>query len=88
LFPEAEGVIVVFLGWLPLNPLSCKQRQEQRANDTAAINAIEHAPKLVLSDVAFYLAAGTRDFNGLGGGQLGAEMVRQWDSVAPLSLCQ
>lgn len=56
----------------PRNPLSCEQQREQRASDTAAINVIEHGPKLSLSDVAFYFTAGTRDLNDLGGGQPGA----------------
>lgn len=88
LFPKVEAVFVVFLGRHPHNPLKRKQKREQRASDTAAINVIEHGPKLSLSDMAFYFATGTRDFNDLGGGQPGTKMVRQWDSVAPLSPCQ
>lgn len=79
LFAEVEEAIFVLLGWHPLNPLSCKQRREQRANDTAAINVIERGPKLSLSGMAFYFTAGRGDINDLGGGQLGAKMVRQWN---------
>ena len=65
--------LVVFLHQHPRNPFSCEQQQrEQRASDTAAINVIEHGPKLSLSDMAFYFTAGTRHFNDLGGGQPGA----------------
>lgn len=85
---KLEEVFVVFCARHPHNPLSCEQKREQRASDAAAINVIEHGPKLSLSDMALYFTAGTRDFNDLGGGQPGAKMIRQWDSVAPLSPCQ
>lgn len=85
---EVGEVFVGFPGRHPHNPLSCEERREQRASDTAAINVIKHGPKLSLSDVAFYFTAGTWDFHDLGGGQPGAKMIRRWDSVAPLSPSQ